>query len=177
MNLIKELTQKYNGEYSEANAKRVNSPHGRFIYEPKSGTINIDETKISININEVDGAMPVTEPFRITLHLEKPYDINLTIFPKDFWYHFLDFFNPKKKAFIPKPILKQFWLEGNDILIQKLVSNHAFTKSIIDERIYIESDEKTAKIILTPENGIKDLVQFEKFITILQIINKQIILR
>ena len=175
MNIIQELTEKYNGKYSEDLTKNVNSPIGKYVYQPKNGIIEVDGTKISININEVSGAMPVTEPFRITLHLDKTYETELSVYPKDLWNVFLDFILPKRRAFIPKPILKQFWFGGNKDLLKQLASDKIFTESIINERIYIESINKpTNRIILTPEYGIKDIEQFEKFVIVLKRIEKEI---
>ena len=175
MNIIQELTDKYNGKYSEDLTKNVNSPIGKYIYQPKNGIIEVDGTKISINLNEVGGAMPVTEPFRITLHLDKTYETKLTIFPKDLWNTFLDFILPKRRAFVPKPILKQFWLGGNKYLLKQLASDKIFTENIINERIYIETGDKpTNRIVLTPEYGIKDIDQFEKFVSVLKQIENKI---
>tara|TARA_R110000868_G_scaffold108381_2_gene295898 strand:+ start:767 stop:1324 length:558 start_codon:yes stop_codon:yes gene_type:complete len=176
MNIIQELTEKYNGKYSEDLAKNVNSPIGKYVYQPKNGIIEVDGTKISINLNEVDGAMPVTEPFRITLHLDKTYETELTIFPKDLWNEFLDFILPKRRAFIPKPILKQFWFGGNKDLLKQLASDKIFTENIINERIYIETmpNKSTDRIVLTPENGIKDINQFEKFVSVLKRIENKV---
>ncbi len=123
MNIIQELTEKYSGKYSEGLTKNVNSPLGKYVYQPKNGTITVDGTKISINLNEVGGAMPVTEPFRITLHLGKAYETELTVFPKDLWNEFLDFILPKRRAFVPKPILKQFWFGGDKNLLKQLASD------------------------------------------------------
>jgi hypothetical protein len=87
----------------------------------------------------------------------------------------LDFILPKRRAFIPKPILKQFWFGGNIDLLKQLSSDKTFMESIINERIYIESiDKPTNRIVLTPEYGIKDIEQFEKFIIVLKQIEKQI---
>jgi hypothetical protein len=175
MNIIQELTEKYNGKYSEDLTKSVNSPIGKYVYQPKNGIIEVDGTRISININEVSGAMPVTEPFRITLYLDKIYETELSVYPKDLWNVFLDFILPKRRAFIPKPILKQFWFGGNIDLLKQLSSDKTFMESIINERIYIESiDKPTNRIVLTPEYGIKDIEQFEKFIIVLKQIEKQI---
>ncbi|WP_415376667.1 hypothetical protein [Patiriisocius sp. Uisw_017] len=175
MNIIQELTEKYNGKYSEDLTKSVNSPIGKYVYQPKNGIIEVDGTKISININEVSGAMPVTEPFRITLHLDKTYETELSVYPKDLWNVFLDFILPKRRAFIPKPILKQFWFGGKKDLLKQLASDKIFTESIINERIYIESINKpTNRIVLTPEYGIKDIEQFEKFVIVLKRIEKEI---
>lgn len=175
MNIIQELTEKYSGKYSEDLTKSVNSPIGKYIYQPKSGIIEVDGTKISINLDDVSGAMPVTEPFRITLHLDKTYETELTIFPKDLWNDFLDFILPKRREFIPKPIRKQFLFGGNKDLLKKLASDKIFTENIINERIYIETGDKpTNRIILTPEYGIKDIDQFEKFVSVLKRIENKI---
>ena len=175
MDFIEQLTKKYNGTYSEGSTKSFNSPIGKYIYQPKNGVFEVDGTKISINLNKVGGAMPVAEPFRITLHLDKTYKTKLTIFPKDLWNKFLDVILPKRRAFVPKPILKQFWFGGNVGLLKQLASDKVFCEKIINERIYIEAGIKeTDRIVLTPEYGIKDVEQFEKFISVLKIIETKI---
>ncbi len=175
MNSIQELTEKYKGEYSEEYPKSVNSPIGKYMCQPKSGVIEVDGTKISITLNEVSGGMPVTEPFRITLHLDKVYETELVIYPKDFWNNFLDFIIPKRKGFIPKSIRKQFWFGGNKDLLKQLVSDMTFTEKIINERIYIATGDKPInQIVLTPQYGIKDMEQFEKFVYILKQIENKI---
>ncbi len=175
MNIIQELTEKYSGKYSEDLTKNVNSPIGKYVYQPKNGIIEVDGTKISINLSEVGGAMPVTEPFRITLHLDKIYQTELTIFPIDSWNKFLNFIFPKRREFVPKPILKEFWFGGNIDLLKQLASDKNFCEKIINERVYIETGFKTTdRIILTPEYGIKDIEQFEKFVSVLKIIEDKI---
>ena len=175
MNIIQELTEKYSGKYSEDLTKSVNSPIGKYIYQPKSGIIEVDGTKISINLNEVGGAMPVTEPFRIYLHLDKKYETELTIFPIDSWNKLMNFIYPKRREFVPKPILKQFWFGGNIDLLKQLASDNDFCEKIINERIYIETGFKTTdRIVLTPEYGIKDIEQFEKFVSVLKRIENKI---
>tara|TARA_R100000278_G_scaffold107781_2_gene84594 strand:- start:807 stop:998 length:192 start_codon:yes stop_codon:yes gene_type:complete len=55
------------------------------------------------------------------------------------------------------------------------VSDKIFTENLINERIYIETGKKaTDRIILTPERGIKDIDQFEKFVSILKRIENKI---
>lgn len=175
MSIIQELTEKYSGKYSEDLTKSVNSPIGKYIYQPKRGIIEVDGTKISINLNEVGGATPVAEPFRIILHLDKAYDTKLTVFPKGLWDDFLDFILLKKWGFIPKPIRKQFWFGGNKDLINQLANDKIFIENIINERIYIETgDIPTNKIVLTPEYGITDIAQFEKFVSVLKRIEYKI---
>jgi len=62
--------------------------------------------------------MPVTKPSQITFHLDKTYETELTIFPKNLWNEFLDFILPKHRAFIPQLILKQFWFSENEDLLK-----------------------------------------------------------
>ncbi|UJH66489.1 hypothetical protein [Allomuricauda sp. SCSIO 65647] len=176
MSIIQEITKKYNGKYSENPAASFNSPSGKYSYQPKNGIINIDGSKVSINLNEVSDAMYGTEPFRITLYLDKAYQTELNIFPKDLWNKLLDFLFPKRRAFIPQKILKQFWFGGDKKLIRQITSDKQFNESIIDERIYIETMPKksTDRIVLTPERGINDIEQFEKFIDILKQIENKI---
>lgn len=175
MNSIQKLTEKYSGKYSEDVTKSVNSPAGKYVYQPKNGIIEVDGTKISINLDEVSGAMPVSEPFRITLHLDKTYETELTVFPKDLWNNFVEFILPKRSAFIPKPIRKQFWFGGNKNLIKQLASDNVFTENIINERVYIETGDKPVnRIVLTPEYGIRDINQFEKFVSVLKTIENKI---
>lgn len=175
MNIIEELTEKYGGHYSEDLAKSVNSPIGKYVYQPKNGIIEVDGTKISINLNEVGGAMPVTEPFRIALHLDKTYVTELSIYPKSLWGDFLDFILPKRNAFIPKPNFKQFWFGGNKDLLKQLGADKVFMELILNERVYIESIKKpTDRIVLTPEFGIRDMDQFEKFVSALKRIETHI---
>jgi len=175
MNIIKELTEKYGGKYSEDLTKSVNSPMGKYVFQPKSGVIEVDGTKISINLNEVGGAVRVAEPLRITLHLDKTYETELTMFPKGLWNKLLDFILPKRNAFVPKPILKQFWFSGNKNLLKQLASDKVFTENIINERIYVQTGNKTtSRIVLTPEYGIKNIEQFEKFVIVLKRIEYEI---
>lgn len=175
MNIIEELTKKYNGNYTEETAKNVNSPIGKYTYQPKNGIIEIDGTKISVNINEVGGATPVTEPIRITLFLDKTYETELTIFPKDFWKKILELIQPKPSVIFPETIKNQFWFGGKISLLKQLASDNQFAENLINERIYIETDKnQTNRITLTPEYGIENLNQFEKFITILKLIENKI---
>jgi hypothetical protein len=175
MNIIQELTEKYSGKYSEDLTKGINSPIGKYVYQPKKGLLEIDGTEISININEVSGAMPVAEPIRITLYLDKKYETELTISPKNLWNDFLDIIQPKARNFIPKPIRKQFWFDGNVNLIKQLTSDPTFVERIMNEKIYIDTqDIPTNHIVLTPEYGIKDINQFEKYLSVLRQIENEI---
>jgi hypothetical protein len=84
MNIIKNFAEKQNGYYEEDNIKNVFSLIGRMIYQPKKAKFKIGGSKISINIDEVGGAIPTAEPFRITLHLNKNCGNSLEIYPASF---------------------------------------------------------------------------------------------
>ncbi|WP_396636262.1 hypothetical protein [Maribacter sp. R77961] len=175
MNIIEEISKKYGGNYAEERTKKVSTPNGQNIYQPKKGILEIDGTKISLNSNEVGGAMPVTEPLRVILYLDKIYNTELTIFPKDLWNDFLDFIMPKRRDFIPPPLRKQFWFGGDKTLLKKLATDKILIENLLNERVYIETKSKeTDWIILTPEYGIENIKQFEKFVIILKRIEEKI---
>ena len=175
MNIIEELSKKYNGSYSEEQPKSVNSPIGKYLYQPKTGLIEIDGSKIGVNIDSVGGAIPVAEPFRITLYLDKNYQTDLTIFPKSTWNRMTDIVFAKSNENIPERIRHQFKFVGERNLIKKLGSNAEFINGLMNEKVYIKTDRKKAnRIVLTPALGIKNIEQFEKFISVLKIIEKAI---
>ena len=175
MNIIEELSKKYNGSYSEEQPKNVNSPIGKYIYQPKTGLFEIDGSKIGVNIDLVGGAIPVAEPFRITLYLDKNYQSDLTIFPKSTWNRMTDLVFPKNKENLPKRIRHQFSFFGERNLIKQLASNAEFINSLMNEKVYITTDRKKPnRILLTPAHGIEDIEQFEKFISLLMIIKEAI---
>jgi len=41
MDIIQELTKKYSGEYSDDLTKNVNRPIEKYIYQPKSGILEV----------------------------------------------------------------------------------------------------------------------------------------
>lgn len=175
MSIIQELTEKYNGNYSEEPNSSFNSPTGKYSYQPKSGIINIAGTKISINLNEVGGAMYGTEPFRITLYLDRKYKIEFSMFPKSFWNSIKDSIFPKRTIIIPESVRKEFSFGGSKNLIKKLVSDKIFIENIKGENLYIGTLENpTNRIVLTPMHGIRDIEQFEKFVEILKRIENKV---
>jgi hypothetical protein len=176
MNIIQELTEKYNGKYSEKQTTSFSGPTGKYSYQPKKGILNIDGTKISINLNEVGGAMYGTEPFRIILYLDKKYGIELNMFPKSLWNRFIDLINPNQALLIPRAVRKEFSFEGNKSLIKQIVSDKTFIENIKGENIYIGTIENpTNRIVLTPSYGIRDIEQFEKFVDILKHIENKVL--
>ncbi len=169
MNIIQELAIKYSGKYSEELPITMYSSMGKLFYQPKNGIFEIDGSKIRINLKEVGGADPVTEPFLITLYLGKTYETELSIFPKTLWNNFLDLIRPKFKGHIPKQLRNQFSFVGNRALIKELTSDQVFAENIKNERVYIRmGNEPINRIILTPEYGIRDIDQFESFVLVLK---------
>lgn len=174
MNMVKEVTEKYNGKYAEGITKSAHTPIGKYVYMPKKGIIEVDGTTISIHLNEAGGVAD-DELFLIILHLDQNYDTKLTVFPKDLWNKFVNFIRPNRNAFFPKPILKQFWFGGNEALLQELASDAIFMENLINQRIYIETgDRPTNRIALTLEHGLKDHHEFEKVVSILKQIENKI---
>ena len=51
MNFIEKIVEKYNGEYSEDPIKRFNWIGGKITYQPKSGLIEVDGTKLKVSFN------------------------------------------------------------------------------------------------------------------------------
>jgi hypothetical protein len=175
MSIIQELTEKYNGIYSEDQTSSFSGPTGKYSYQQKSGIIDFDGTKISINLNEVGGAMYGTEPFRITLHLDKTYEVEFNVFPKTLWDRFLDYIIPNRAIFIPRTVRNQFSFGGNKDLIKKLVSDKILIENINNEKIFIGTINKpTDRIVLTPAHGINDVDHFEKFVKVLKRIENEI---
>ena len=87
----------------------------------------------------------------------------------------MNFLLPNRRDFFPKPILNKFWFSGNIDLIKQLATDKSFCEKIIHERIYIETGFKSGnQIVLTPKYGIKDIKQFEKYVSILQSIENKI---
>ena len=84
MGNIKNFAEKHDGHYKEENIKNVYSLIGRMISQPKRANFVIDGSKISLNIDEVGGAIPTAEPFRITLHLNEFHGNSIEIYPATF---------------------------------------------------------------------------------------------
>ncbi len=165
MNIIKSFSEKQEGIYKEEVIKNVFSPLGKMMYQPKRATFLIEGSKISINLDEVGGAFPTAEPFRITLHLNKSYESNIEIYPSSFFEKIF-----QKMLLIKNKNFKNGYIfKGDDKLFKKLSEEKLFTEQLQKQRIYIRiPKENTAKIILTPERGIESEAQLDNFIKILK---------
>ncbi len=144
---------------------------GRMIYQPKKAKFLICGSKISINIDEVGGAIPTSEPFRITLHLNKKSGESLEIYPSSFMDNlFQKLFSLKKKIVKNKYIFK-----GNEKLIRQLATENSLLTLLQKNSVYIRiPKENTSSIILTPPHGIENETQLKGFIEILKNIESKI---
>lgn len=165
MNIIKSFSEKHDGIYKEEILKNVFSPLGKMMYQPKKATFLIEGSKISINIDEVGGAFPTGEPFRITLHLNKSYGSSIEIYPSSFIEAiFQKILSPKNKN-----LKNGYIFKGDNRVINKLIEEKLFSEQLRKQRIYIRiPKENSAKIVLTPERGIETEAQLDYFIKILK---------
>ncbi len=171
MNLLKNIAEKNNGTYTEEIIKEAFSPIGKLIYQPKSAYFMIGKSKISVNLNEVGGAIPTAEPFRITLHLQNKNKNTLEIYPVSFWELILQKVFPSKRVTI-----KEFYIfKGNKKLIDELSTLGSIVSKFKKQRVYIRIPKgNTSKIILTPARGIANETEFEYFIVILKALEEKI---
>jgi len=175
MNIVEEISKKYEGQYNEEAFRGSNYPSGKYTFHPQEGIIQIGDSKVIINIKAVGGAARTAEPYRIVLFLDKDYQKKLEIFPKTTFQKFIGLFNSNHSTGIRDSIRKQFRITGDKSLTEQLLNDQKFCENIIGEKIYILIGQKYPKrIILSPSYGIDDLDQFEKFLAILQQIESKI---
>lgn len=165
MDNIKNFAEKHEGHYKEENIKNVYSLIGRMIYQPKRANFIIDGSKISLNIDEVGGAIPTAEPFRITLHLNEFRGNSIEIYPATF----LDIIFHKILPLKKRRLKNTYIFKGNEKHIDQLVKDKSLLKNLQKQKVYIRiPKENTSKIILTPPHGIESETQLESFIEILK---------
>lgn len=174
MNVIEELVKKYEGTYSEEYKKESIMPMGKYSFHLQKGIIEIDKTKISINIKAVGGASQTAEPYRFILYLDKDYGKKLEIFPQGNFKRLIEFvaniFSPPSEA-----INKKYTFKGDSDLISKLKRDKSFCKKIEDEKLYILIWKKKPKhLVLTPAHGIDSIEHFEKMLSLLKLIEGKI---
>lgn len=171
MNILKKLTQKYQGKYTEEDHKSINSPLGKLSFQLQEGVLFIDDTKITISINATTGAHPVGEPFRITLHLETSVESRLEIFPASFWNRLL---NGKIKH-LTKNLAIDYCFKTEEKLFLRLVQNKNFITILEQDEVYVRLYAKEKQLVLTPKKGIKDLHQFENFLQLMKILENEVL--
>ncbi len=171
MNIIKDFAEKHDGYYEEDDIKNIFSLLGRMVYQPKTAKFLIAGSKISINLNEVGGAIPTAEPYRITLHLKHKNRELLEIYPVTFFERIVQKFFPTKN----KKLKKKYLFRGNEKLIRRLVKDEILIEKLQNQKVYIRIPrENTLKIILTPPTGIENAKALEHFIEVLKSIELNI---
>lgn len=163
MNLLESFTEKNDGHYTQEDIKKAYSPIGKLIYQPKSAFFKIGESKISVNLNEVGGAIPTAEPFRITLHLDNKCGKILDIYPVSFWEKILQGTFPSTNK-----IIKDVYLfKGDKKLIKKITEGDSIFSKLKNEKVYIRVTKKnTSKLSLLlkeeliQKHSLKALSQF-----------------
>ncbi|MCZ4318604.1 hypothetical protein O4H26_06345 [Aequorivita viscosa] len=171
MTILKNFAKKQNGYYEENDVKNVFSHIGRMIYQPKKAKFIIGGSKISINIDEVGGAIPTAEPFRIMLHLNKACGNSLEIYPASFMEKIFQ----KIFSFKNLKVKNKYVFKGNEKLTELLAKEKSFLTQLQKQNIYIRiPKENTSKIILTPPHGIENELQLAAFIDILKTIEAKI---
>ena len=169
MNLIEELVKKYEGSYSEETKKSSIFTSGQFNFHPQNGVLELDGTKITLNINAVTGASQTAEPYRLVLYLDQDYEMPLQIFPKSVFKRLWFWLFPQNHTTLPKTIKKWFSFHGNQQVIDALGKDAKFCEMIHNEKTFILLGKKFPKcVILTPAYGIDDLNHFEKLLQILK---------
>ena len=175
MNIIQEITKKYHGKYTEEPMKSTYTKNGIYNFQPQSGTFKVDDVKVKISINETSGAMPQAEPIQIIYYLNHSKCPALQIFPKNNWRKIWSSIFRNGDSEIPKTLQQQFTFSGDKQLIHKLAHNSTIVQGLQNERIYIiTSTSKSNKLILTPEFGLENIIQFEKYLNILKAIDQSL---
>lgn len=171
MNIIQDFAEKHNGYYEVDDVKNVFSLLGRMVYQPKTAKFLIAGSKISINLNEVGGAIPTAEPYRITLRLRHKNRELLEIYPVTFFERIVLKLFPSKNM----KLIKKYLFKGNEKLIGRLVKEKILMEKLQKQKVYIHIPrENTSKIILTPPNGIENAKALEHFIEVLKSIELNI---
>lgn len=154
MNLIKELTEKYGGEYA--------TDHSNLV-----ANFEIEGTKISIhNKNAVS-----LSPCYIQLHLNGDFQTSLEITPRSKFQKMIDSILLQKG----RKIEQEFSIAGNLNLRENLVSNRKLSDLLSGEKVCLKIEAASPEIIcLYPEEEIQSLIQFEKYLSILRLIEKKI---
>ena len=177
MNIIRELAIKYDGRYNEDLAKNVTSPIGKIAYQPQSANLEIGGSKINISLNDVGGAMPVSEPIRIKLYLNSKLKTELQIYPKSRWRKIIDKIIPGPLMNLNRILVNQFMFKGELDLIHDLLSDDLLLKYMSGERVYIQSlaTSEVSCLMLTPEHGLPSIDVFEKYIDLLKLIERKMV--
>ncbi|MDR5589073.1 hypothetical protein [Christiangramia sp. SM2212] len=172
MNLIKELIKKHHGYYPEKERTEFSIPGGNFIYEPGKGIIDVNGSKISIRSNTIEAASPTRESFQIKVLFKNNLNTYLEISPKSKFQRMIDAIMMQKG----REIQQEFIVKGDTNLIVNLISNRTLARLLHKEKVHLKIDRENPTVMtLSPENPIKNVDRFEKYLNILKIIENKAI--
>ena len=175
MNPIQQFVEKYNGIYNEELEKGTHTSVGKYTSQPKWGRLLYKSSKLSVSIDEVSGANPTSELFRMKLILESHSDIELLIYPRSYlsrlWRErFID-----KRVSSLGTINAQYKFTGDKTIITSLCSDKDFLRLIYNEYICINISKKNSRIIsITPSRGYRSVEHLEKLADTLKLIESLI---
>ena len=165
-NSIKKIVDKYKGKYQEFEIKKIHTPFGKYEIQPLKGTINIDNTIITINKNENIGIQLLNqdtvekEPFRIILHLQNNKS-TLNIYPKS-----------KIKKILSKLINKtnkQFEFKGDKELVRRLSTDRTLQTLLFDKNYFVSVNQNYPnKLMLIPEQKNVSIADYELIFKVLK---------
>ena len=175
MNPIQEFIEKYNGVYHEEVEKVTYTPQGKYTSQAKWGKLIFQESSITLSIDEIGGADPVTEPFRMVMKLDTATSTELLIYPRSYLGRLLRerFLNNNSPSI--QTIHAQYRFTGNKKLRAQLCSMETFRDLIFNEYVCINISRQKPKVVtITPARGYRDLEHLETLASILKIVNNQV---
>lgn len=175
MDIIQRFIEKHNGKYHEEFEKITHTSIGKYSYQAKRGEILYKGYKITVSINEVGGANPVSELFRMKLVSDTSFNTKILIFPRSYWSRMIRLILTSKNGSLANTIHRQYKFTGSKELISKLITKPSFLNSIIGESVCINlSVKKPNIIIITPSHGYKSVEHLEKLAETLIIVKAMI---
>ena len=176
MEIIQTFIEKYGGVYHEEQESSAHSPIGKFTSQEKRGRVLYKGNKLTVFINEVGGANPVAELFRMKLIHENSFDTEILMFPRSYWsIKFRRWFLSKRNT-LAEAIHQQYKFTGSRELISKLKQNSTFLKKIDGEYVCINIPKKTPNIIIiTPSHGYRSVEHLEKLAETLVLVKSSIL--
>jgi hypothetical protein len=168
MSTIENFISKYSGKLYEGEFKSAHSPFGRYDYQQRKGIVNFKGQEIYLGINEVGGANPIGEPFRMKLIRENPLRIRFLIQPRGYWARtFRALWASSSKVF-----KINYRYKGDSEILRLIMSSKFILDSVEGEFLWIQVSSKHPNVVMiTPERGYRDVNHLEKMANILIEIN------
>lgn len=175
MGVIREFVRKYGGEYKEMPLKATNTTIGHYTFQPKEGHVLFNGSHLFLFINDVGGANPISEPFRMRLRLKTSTKFNLSVVTRSFWNRIFSRIHSKKKSVLPKSIRRQYKFSGSEKLIERLGNNKELMSELNSAFVYLQlNNERPDIILITPERGFAKIEDLERLARILKLVESEI---